>query len=89
MTLLLANTDPELEAIEPVRDQLQVAASCPAGGALRICLDKQLLHEKLSAEGLVARTCPVSEGSQLQEALDAVGRPGWLRCSTGPRARQN
>jgi carbamoyl-phosphate synthase large subunit len=85
--LLLVNTDTELEAIEPVHDQLQVPASFPAGEALRICLDKQLLHEKLSGEQLVARTCPVSDGSQLEQALEEVGRPGWLRCSTGPRGR--
>ena len=85
--LLLVNTDPELEAIEPVRDELSVPTSCPAAAPLQICLDKQRLHEKLADENLVARTFPVSEGAQLHEALKEVGRPGWLRCSTGPRGR--
>ena len=85
--LLLVNTDPELEAIEPVRDELQVPASCPAAAPLRLCLDKQQLHEKLANEDLVARTFAVSDGAQLQDALEKVGRPGWLRCSTGPRGR--
>ena len=85
--LLLVNTDPELEAIEPLRDQFQLPMSCPAADPLRICLDKQRLHELLAHEQLVANTVAVADSQQLEQALEQVGRPGWLRCSTGPRGR--
>ena len=83
----LINTDPELEAIAEFRDQLTVPLSCPAAAPLALCLDKGLLHEKLGDQQLVAGTFAVANQQQLADALDQLGRPCWLRCSTGPRGR--
>lgn len=83
----MINTDPELEALASFRDQVDIPLSCPAAGPLAFCLDKGLLHEKLEPLGLVAPTAPVKNVQQLEAALQQLGAPSWLRCSTGPRGR--
>lgn len=85
--LVFINTEPELEAIVEIRDDLDVVISCPAENGLRACLSKQVLHERLAGHGLTAATMVVKEKVDLERALESLGSPLWLRCAEGPRGR--
>jgi len=88
VALAFINTEPELEAIYPVRDQIQTALSCPAQFGLTACLSKQVLHERLSQQSnITAKTMVVDDAEDLETALQTLGSPVWLRCAVGPRGR--
>ena len=87
VALAFINTEPELEAIYPVRDQIQTALSCPAQFGLTACLSKQVLHDRLSQASITAKTMVVNDARDLETALQTLGSPVWLRCAVGPRGR--
>lgn len=85
--LVFVNTEPELEALVEHRDTFQVELSCPAKFGLQACLSKQVLHDRLAGYNLTAGTVVVNDRQDLQQALDTLGSPVWLRCAEGPRGR--
>ena len=87
VALAFINTEPELEAIYPVRDQIQTALSCPGQFGLTACLSKQVLHDRLSQASITAKTMVVDDARDLETALQTLGAPVWLRCAVGPRGR--
>ena len=87
VTLAFINTEPELEAIYPVRDQIQTMLSCPAQFGLTACLSKQVLHDRLNSASITAKTMVVDDTRDLETALQTLGSPVWLRCAVGPRGR--
>ena len=87
VALALINTEPELEAIYPVRDQIQTKLSCPLQFGLTACLSKQVLHDRLKSASITAKTMVVDDARDLATALQTLGTPVWLRCAVGPRGR--
>ncbi len=87
VALAFINTEPELEAIYPVRDQIQTKLSCPLQFGLTACLSKQVLHDRLKSASITAKTMVVDDARDLATALQTLGTPVWLRCAVGPRGR--
>lgn len=87
VALAFLNTDPEMEAIADVRDEIATPLSCPRQSVLADCLDKQRLHERLRERDLVAPTRVVRSRADVDDALARFGSPIWLRCAVGPRGR--
>jgi hypothetical protein len=87
VALAFINTEPELEAIYPIRDQIQTRLSCPAQFGLTACLSKQVLHDRLYSASITAKTMVVDDARDLETALQTLGSPVWLRCAVGPRGR--
>jgi carbamoyl-phosphate synthase large subunit len=85
--LAFINTDPEMEAISNVLDEISVPLSCPQKNVLLDCLNKQRLHDRLHDMNLVAGTRVVSNRQDVQDAIASFGSPIWLRCAVGPRGR--
>ena len=46
-----------------------------------------MLHDRLAGYNLTAGTVVVNDRQDLQQALDTLGSPVWLRCAEGPRGR--
>ena len=46
-----------------------------------------MLHDRLAGYNLTAGTVVVNDRQDLQQALDTLGSPIWLRCAEGPRGR--
>ena len=87
VALAFINTEPELESIYPIRDQIQTILSCPTQFGLTACLSKQILHDRLKSANLTAETMVVDNAHDLEMALQTLGSPVWLRCAVGPRGR--
>ncbi len=85
--LVFVNTEPELNAIVDRRDDFEVAMSCPPANGLQACLSKQVLHDRLAGHNLTASTVVVRDRTDLEQAMDVLGSPFWLRCAEGPRGR--
>ena len=83
--LTFVNTDPEIEALARIRDDLPSLLTCPTGEALAACINKKRLHDDLANHDLTARTMEIATEEDLQAALADLGSPIWLRCATGPR----
>jgi carbamoyl-phosphate synthase large subunit len=81
------NTEPEIESIMEIRDELDVHLSCAYSKGLLACIDKKILHERLAGLGITARTESVESIADIDLALNEFGSPVWLRCSKGPRGR--
>ena len=85
--LAFINTEPEIEAIAPFRDEMPIPLSTPRGDFLEACLSKQWLHDQLAGTELTARTLEIKREDDIERALSELGSPVWIRCATGPRGR--
>jgi carbamoyl-phosphate synthase large subunit len=83
--LAFISTDTEIEALAPIRDDIDTPLSIPGSDLVPYCLDKRRLHDAVAGSGLVAETVAVEDEADLAEALRRFGSPVWLRCAVGPR----